>query len=485
VHDEQVLRRVGASALEPFREQPEWIHRRVEVITFPAKNDPIVRRRVSIDFTIPQGLAPAGPQPEDQRPAAGGQPPKAAPRPYFYVPLSVLRKWPPVLQLDLRDEEDKAVPLLTRAQNGIADAALLRALALEVGGVEKLPAQLDELLEAIALRPGAAARAAVTELIPPDPAGDDVLRAALRNDPAFLELAGGLVDNTLLWLRIAGRHGDRKIVKFAYDVAREIDLRTFAPAAFGLEPLETRVDTPHIGTSGSYHLAVVSPPPLDITNSEITLSRRATPLHIPAGDVVARCSAVDSREHDGPLEPTTPDDGRPPHDLRLYTDALGRQARFYVAGDREGCFGELKIWIAVQRSGFLRGAAIATTLIAALLLAFALGLALGSAGKRPERLTPVLLLVPALLAYLVVRPDDHAVAREFLSGTRAVLLGTGLAPIVCATSLAVGAGAWWVHAVAWASAIATGVAAVVLWAPLWPPLGDRVARLLARVGAET
>lgn len=444
---EEVLTRVGGSALDAFLCQGEWIHRRVESVTFPARNDPIVRRRVSIDFTIPEGLQ--RPDPDMDGTSEG----------LFYVPLSVLRKWPPVLQLDLRTEQDEPIPLLTRNQNGTADKALLVALAERAAGKEAIEdTGILEHLRTIAERPGNEARQALTVVIPPDPADDDDPRAALRKDPAFLDLAGGLVDNTLLWLRISGKTGDRKLVKFAYDVARDLNVTLFDRAAFGLEPLQATVETPHIGSAGSYHLAVASPAPLDIIDAKLSLRRRATPLHnVNEGDVVAECTAAESRTREGPLELS--DDMT---DVRLYADAVGRQARFYIAGSREGCFGELKISIAVEKGGFLRSAAIAGSMIALLLLMYAVGFV--ALDDHPERLTPVLLLVPGLLAYLVVRPNDHALARDFLSGTRWLLLASGLLAIGGAGTLAVGGTRGWVHAVAWVIAVLATLIAVALWA---------------------
>jgi hypothetical protein len=152
VYLEEVLIRVGGSALDAFLRQAEWIHRRVERVTFPARNEPIIRRTVTIDFTIPDALRPTDPK-LDGATSDG----------LFYVPLSVLRKWPPVLQLDLRNEQDEPIPLLTRSQNGIADKALLVALAQKVAGEEALgETDIPEHLRTIAERPsGRATKPAV------------------------------------------------------------------------------------------------------------------------------------------------------------------------------------------------------------------------------------------------------------------------------------------------------------------------------------
>jgi hypothetical protein len=73
---------------------------------------------------------------------------------------------------------------------------------------------------------------------------------------------------------------------------------------------------------------------------------------------------------------------------------------------------------------------------------------------------------------LVVRPGDHELAREFLAGTRWLLLVCGLAPIVAAASLAIGGQHGWVRVIAGSGAALTTAAAIVLWAGVVLPLGD-------------
>jgi len=131
---------------------------------------------------------------------------------------------------------------------------------------------------------------------------------------------------------------------------------------------------------------------------------------------------------------------------------MGRQARAYVTGDRAGCFGTLWISIAVQKGGFLLGAALASSLIATLMIGY--GIFLAELVKEPGAGATVLVLVPPLLAYLVIRPGDHLLAQEFLSGTRWFLLVSGLLPILGAVLLVISSkcpsGAltltWWILA---------------------------------------
>src|SRR5205823_6557559 len=96
----------GAALLE--REE-RWIHRRVESMTLGP--DLLVRRRLSIDFTVPADL-------HEIRVGGGNEI-------LSYLPLSVLRKWPPLWNLDIEDEWRRPLPLLTSIENGIVDAAAL------------------------------------------------------------------------------------------------------------------------------------------------------------------------------------------------------------------------------------------------------------------------------------------------------------------------------------------------------------------------
>ena len=86
-----------------------WVHRRVE--TLDVVSAEVVRRQVSVDFTLPGPLRPALEVGEGQ----------------CLVPLAVLRKQ--ILRhFDLRDEAEEAVPVVARDHTMLlAGAALPRA----------------------------------------------------------------------------------------------------------------------------------------------------------------------------------------------------------------------------------------------------------------------------------------------------------------------------------------------------------------------
>jgi hypothetical protein len=90
----------------------------------------------------------------------------------------------------------------------------------------------------------------------------------------------------------------------------------------------------------------------------------------------------------------------------------------------------------IDKRRFVRAAALASIVIAAIL-----GLyidRLDSLVARPGSAVSLLLIVPGLLAYLLVRPAEHPLVGQFLRGLRYVLMASG-------TTALTGAGALVMH----------------------------------------
>ena len=149
MHQREQLERAGRAAAGALARQGDWIHRRVEKISFPSPEEPIYRRHVSVDFTIPEKLIPVQPT------AAPGR---------YYVPLSLVLKWPPLLRLDLRDALGNPVPFLTGEQNAVLDRSVLVALAENAVGAP-LPNDIVRAIEAIT-KDSKAAEDALRTLLP-------------------------------------------------------------------------------------------------------------------------------------------------------------------------------------------------------------------------------------------------------------------------------------------------------------------------------
>lgn len=461
MHTDDQLKAVGESAARPIAERSKWIHRRVEQITFPLPSDRVYRRDISIDFTIPD-LAPVD---EDLRDGSLR----------YYVPLSLLERWPPLLRLDLRAGDGRPIPLLTSDQNATIDAALLRAIARDVLGRSglSLNAEMEEQIDRLAglrefdRQPPPRERVltgTLLSLIPPSTLGKRSPESeALASDDLFVELAGAMPRTTILWLRVDGSAGDREVVKLSYDAPFRTRIDQRSRKAFGFEPLVVDFQAPHLGGSGSYHLAVSVPPPLMISDSALLLMQPQTALGIPhVQRPVTGCTSSQQSEDFASSEGV----------LSLYAHNESRDARFYVSGPRTGSQGKVRIATVVARSGLIRPGAMAGLAITALLAVVTLRL--GESLTNREAVVTTLLVAPALLAYLVVRPADHVVVGQYVGGLRRVLIMLGTLPLVAAASLAVADG--WTGALKLVLAITTLLAAgstLVLWAA-WRKGGSAV-----------
>jgi hypothetical protein len=437
MYDEATLQKVGRAAARVLGDL-SWIHRRVERVTFPIPEQRVTRRRVSIDLHIPH--VPAIDNPDE--------PPTAETEGTFYLPVSFLEKWPPVLQLDLRDHRDAAVPLLTRVQNAVVDAAVLETLAVAVLDVQDLPDDIPPMIRQL------------TEAVDAQQVGGQTASAALgsllridgRGGSAFEPFARALANNTLLWLRLPGKVGDRQIVKFSYDTPSKFTtLRERWRHSFGLAAGIARDPAPHLGSSGSYHLAYCTPPGLRVVDVEVVLHRPLPPLreHAPRREkieVVSSCAAGQGvRRH---------------QNRTLYAAAIEGDGRVYVSGDRSGLIGT--VWLAIlgDTQGFLRGAAVGALATFLLLAAFAIAAFEGMVTTTLEASVAVLLIAPVIIQYLLFRPSEHVLVGGLFHGLRWGLIAVGGLPVASAGILVLngeGPPGWLVPWVLTGAALGAGV----------------------------
>jgi hypothetical protein len=384
----------------------------VESLTFPVPDEPVYRRHVSIDFSIPDGLTPVD-EGSNYRP------------PRFYVPLSVVAKWPPMHRLDLRSKEGVAIPFLTGKQNQLLDASALVALATHVAAPTRLSEEEKRTIARIPMSRGREAHDAFAAVCPSfdtHPAGTltDGLEA-LRKNSKFRGLAQSLRRNTILWLRSEGDVDDREIVKFAYDVTYENRLRFFDKASFGLADFVFEFETPHVGSSGSYHLNISAPTPLRAVSSELVLYE-----------------SVRDETEDQPIDPATVRHvATPGHairptatDFEAFTEVRARHAKFYIAGDRHGLAGRVYAAVRVEIEGFLRGATLVGAFITCVLWLFAAWPE--TVRSQTEASVATLLVAPIVLAYLFVRPSEHVLVGGLVAGVRRLVILAGVWPVVAA-----------------------------------------------------
>jgi hypothetical protein len=350
--EQPVAARDGATRLLQLLAEPaRWTHRRVERVVF--LDDRTVRRRVSVDFEVPAELE--------------GVP----------VPLALLRKRP-LVEFDLRDEGGRALPMLTRRQNGGLAAEVLLAAAEGVGGAlaPELAGDLRRL-----------ATAAVEEA---EGVLEDLRRgsrgeagAALLDDPAFESLAFELARGFLLLVDVPAG-GGRRILKFGY--AEPLAWRTTLPQRMSWRAAGVEIDVPAVARAGSYHLEVQAPEGLEIAWASL----------------LAFGGGGGFEEH------------------VVEEEGLAR-VHLYLSDVPYGADGVAGVWLRTPARGFLRqawlsGAATTASLLLLTLLAPRLTAAnAGAAGG-------ILLAAPGFLSLFVARPGEHRMLSRLLLGVRAVLL---------------------------------------------------------------
>jgi hypothetical protein len=392
------------SALVPLILAPSaWTHRRVEtvdVLTFE-----LVRRHVSVDFTVPAGL-------REQLSIPGTS--------QFVVPLATLRK-EPLRHFDLRDELGGAVPVLGREHDGaLAWAALLWA-ASNVAGIGELAPRVIDRLRLIATARGEEVRTLLDDFYA-DAAGDEQL-ALLAADDSMRLLLADLAENYVL-AGVLDDVGRRRVLKYSYDSFH-------APAAstwrrrLGWEPLVIELDVPSATRAASFHAEVVMPEEL---RSDV-----AFVLDAATGDVLGADYDSDRVAIHAPSAPAA------------------SKPRLVVA-------------VATERAGFASAALGVAALAAGLLLLGALADDLSAVTAGPP--LSILLAGSAVFAGSVARAGEHRVVSAMLLGPRVALLAVAVAALVAAAVLAFDLGrdavVW-----GWRGAACVGVLGTAVLARFW------------------
>jgi hypothetical protein len=371
---------VAAAADVLLSRQAGWRHRRVETLTVLSHEQ--VRRQVSIDFTVPAEY-------RELLRLGDGE---------FAVPLAVLQKRP-LVHFDLRDEEQRSVPLLTADQGRMIGRELLYQ-ALEAG----LAGQ-DADGEAVTL----AANPLIEAVL-----GDDARRLHGRIEELeaghglepLAELRGTadvLSRGFVVWA-VVGALDRRRVLKFASD-----------------EPFTQRRDTAAFydaigcAEASSYHVEVAVPP---------DLRARTTTLYDDATGTVLAAGARDA----------------------------DRPALYYVADPAEPTLRPgLVVSYGAERWRFLGPAAVVATVIALLVFPPWVFADLHDLAGRAGPAIGLVLSTSAVFSALVLRTDEHPMLRLMLVRYRLCLVACTLAALFAAAALGFQARAWLIDAT-WALA---------------------------------
>ena len=431
----ELLARESSSSL---RDTQGWLHRRVERISYTDRL--MMRRRVSVDFTIPRDLPPFSDGPGRKS--------------VFFVPVGLVRKWPPLMMWDFRASDDGPLPFLTSAKNAKVDAEALFGLAPAGELRDRLRPNLvaiPELSEADARRE----LAAMTESL-----RAHVKKLTITELDAWRRVvwvAGTMVGNSVVWARTEGAVGERHIVKFEFQqpVERELVLRRRILSAFSWGAIRVFLNLPNLGERGSYHLEITPPPGLEISTlhplslsalpptrfsrsiSQMSTWRRIVRIPYTVARQLVR--AVRSKWNtvfgmSGPV-----DGNMPPYLLKpkigepYYWNA--REKAYLYIESTQNQFAFARIDMAVSRGVLIRPALVVASIIAAFLTVATHNAV--AMGEEVVASVTLLLLVPGFLGFLAIRPGEHPLVSRHLAGvTLLVIVATAL-PAVAAFVLIV------------------------------------------------
>jgi hypothetical protein len=353
-----------------------WINRRVERIEY--LDDRSVRRRISIDFTVP----------EDDWLHDGP----------LHLPVGLFVK-EPLTNFSFTDERGEPLPMLTAEQNGAITTTVLRELA-RVPNEQLVDFIVDEYIERLVFAHAADAKTRDDALFKIFQPGTHV-GATLYGFLPFRVLAYDMAENFIVYVRVGPEEkGTRRIIKLSFDRG-EIAARPRKPLErLGFVPVTDAFEIPAAGLAASYHVEIE--PPADMRVAAAMF------FGLRDGEIVWRRTA-------DALTPTA-------HLNLTYLDrGVGR------------------VLIAVRaESAVLIGAAL-YSFLNAVALAFVLSRLGEFADQRSfDAVVAVLLAVPgAALAY-IVRPGEHPIVSTFLRAIRLLALVAAITSFTAAMVLFAG-----------------------------------------------
>jgi hypothetical protein len=279
----------GIATLQLMQSWPNWVHRRVDHISFDDLTSVVVR--ASLDFTLPDGTVATGRGPDDS--------------PRVFVPLALFLKGR-LTGFSLRDESDGALPAVTRTKAdriGVgmlwAQAQIVRLNVPETADLsEKMPERIEQTFASIASKGVVDARQARAWLVERSERTDEcdlcyAWRRLLRHSQRFKalsrKLAGAYV---LLTPMTVEQTRTRRVIKLEYESPRLLGGARPGPfhespegafvqgfkarvrqlgAKSSLYPYPVYFRTGVVGRSKCYHQEAEVPPGLQFTAARLGL----------------------------------------------------------------------------------------------------------------------------------------------------------------------------------------------------------------------
>lgn len=420
-----------------------WVRRRVEKFSFVDGDR--VRREMSIDFMTPS------------------ERPEGCPNSVFFAPIALPRK--AVLRdLDVRDEEGRALPMLTRDENAAISSSLLRALAVEVISEQPESLALDEEI-ALDLADVAGSRYGVDD----DPSEEERRQRVMRTLENFRAAAASkpgdnasdqrqiiwadltmrtyvelLADRFVLIVRLAGCDlSERRIIKLSYEeriqdsphgregsAPRSRESSGPKPRSLstiwgqrretiGWKPYGLTFPTRSLYAASTYHAEIAVPDDLFIAKAK--LGRVVEYINIATGDRI-RSGGCPIHEREGVSRAHLYGTGVAPG------AGIPSRSGFDLS---ELAFIDVEIRL---RPGSILPLLIASSLIVSILF---LGLLLRAVGVHadPGTSASLLIAVPGVFAVFLV-PGGHRLVRRMYQGVRALTVFSALCAFVAASFLA-------------------------------------------------
>ena len=234
---------VALACLQLLSAEPRWIHRRVETVDLLTQE--LVRRQISVDFTLPEPLL------DDLRIGPDGP---------WCAPIAILEKRP-LRNFDLR-EHDEWRPILGASTGGPIAAGVVTAAAQLAIAPDALEPDVASLLEQIARSDLEEARAAMAAAAPGAPT---TCRRSRRSSPTRRAATSSRRsrESYMLIALLADEPRGRRILKYAYEEHLRLGGGASRPRRLarrlGWSPFVVDVAVPTAAHAASYHAEVIVP----------------------------------------------------------------------------------------------------------------------------------------------------------------------------------------------------------------------------------
>ena len=418
---------VATTAVQLALSFPTWVRRRKWSITYV--DDTTVRQQQSVCFRLPD---------ERALPVATGHE-------RLLVPLWIPKKVP-LTNVDARDEEGRALSVMSKQENGEIAARglfwILKGLILAKSGTAGTATVNDhDLLCALRTITTSANGTAAEEV---KAARKMIVDLGVVEDRDERDvLLEDLTDGFLLLVPVANEPGRDRVLKVAFETPHlwHGDSSTWKErkgsflASLGLADKAQSFPAIPMGWSLSTHVQISAPPEIELGEAWLDINeydagsdemKPTERYHVVYDRPTAEVNVSVRADWDfaDPPQPTNENDPDDPAVL-AYKQLMSRR----------GDTADLHVRLASATRGPITAAAVVSTLTTVLLwVAFA-----RLAELDGQTSAALLLALPAVSAAFLARPGEHAFAARLLFGVRIAALIVGICALVVAGLIAAGA----------------------------------------------